>query len=182
MRTAIFPAKFDQLDTIRGFASQAARDAGMDDSETYAVELAVDEACTNIIEHAYQGENRGEIECTCESNDACLTVVLRDHGKPFDPSTVRAPDLDANIDDRAVGGLGVFLMKQLMDEVLFEPLGESGNVLTMVKRLKQGKSKSRSEPEDATWRADHPVGGRVDAEGDLLPPDVTSSWRRQPVS
>ena len=97
------------MDTIRGFASRAARDAGMDDSETYAVELAVDEACTNIIEHAYQGESRGEIECTCDSNDTCLTVVLRDHGKPFDPSTVRLPDLDANIDDRVVGGLGVFL-------------------------------------------------------------------------
>ncbi len=137
MRTAIFPARFDQLDTIRGFASQAARDAGMDDSETYAIELAIDEACTNIIEHAYQGENRGDIECTCDSNNACLTFVIRDHGKPFDPSTVSTPDLDANIDDRPVGGLGVFLMKKLMDEVRFEPLGESGNVLTMVKLLKK---------------------------------------------
>jgi serine phosphatase RsbU (regulator of sigma subunit)/putative methionine-R-sulfoxide reductase with GAF domain/anti-sigma regulatory factor (Ser/Thr protein kinase) len=151
MRTAIFPAKFDQLDPIRGFASQAARDAGMDDSDTYAIELAVDEACTNIIEHAYQGENRGDIECTCESNDVCLTVVIRDHGKPFDPSTVLAPDLNANIDNRAVGGLGVFLMKKLMDEVHFEPLGESGNVLTMVKLLKSGNHKPQLEPEDATW-------------------------------
>ena len=152
MRTAIYPARFDQLDSIRGFAIQAARDAGMDDSETYAVELAVDEACTNIIEHAYQGESRGEIECTCESNASCLTVVLRDHGKPFDPSTVRTPDLEADIDDRPVGGLGVFLMKQLMDEVRFEPLGESGNILTMVKRRKPGKIISRFESEDVTWR------------------------------
>ena len=151
MRTAIFPAKFDQLDPIRGFASQAARDAGMDDSDTYAIELAVDEACTNIIEHAYQGENRGDIECTCESNDICLTMVIRDHGKPFDPSSVLAPDLNANIDNRAVGGLGVFLMKKLMDEVHFEPLGEAGNVLTMVKLLKTGNHKPRLEPEDATW-------------------------------
>ena len=152
MRTAIFPAKFDQLDTIRGFTSQAARDAGMDDSETYAVELAVDEACTNIIEHAYEGENRGEIECTCDFNKTFLTVILRDHGKPFDPSTVRTPDITANIDDRTVGGLGVYLMKQLMDEVRFEPLGESGNVLTMIKRRKTNKKKSQFESEDATWR------------------------------
>jgi sigma-B regulation protein RsbU (phosphoserine phosphatase) len=152
MRTAIFPARFDQLDTIRGFASQAARDAGMDDSETYAVELAIDEACTNIIEHAYQGENRGDIECTCESNNDCLTFVLRDHGKPFNPATVNTPDLDASIDDRAVGGLGVFLMKQLMDEVHFESLGESGNVLTMSKRRKTGKVQSRPDAEDDIWR------------------------------
>jgi serine phosphatase RsbU (regulator of sigma subunit)/putative methionine-R-sulfoxide reductase with GAF domain/anti-sigma regulatory factor (Ser/Thr protein kinase) len=152
MRTAIFPAKFDQLDSIREFAIQAARDAGMDDSETYAVELSVDEACTNIIEHAYQGENRGDIECTCESNEVCLTFVIRDHGKPFDPSTVVTPDLNADIDNRAVGGLGVFLMKQLMDDVHFEPLGEAGNVLTMLKRRKRGNTDSRLISQDATWR------------------------------
>ncbi|MGD0750190.1 MAG: GAF domain-containing protein [Anaerolineales bacterium] len=152
MRTAIFPARFDQLDSIRGFATQAARDAGMDDSETYAIELAIDEACTNIIEHAYQGENRGDIECTCESDDVCLTVVIRDHGKPFDPSTVITPDVDADIDDRAVGGLGVFLMKQMMDEVHFEPLGESGNVLTMIKRRKKKKIDSRLFSQDTRWR------------------------------
>lgn len=152
MRTAIFPAKFDQLDSIREFAIQAARDAGMDDSETYAVELSVDEACTNIIEHAYQGESWGDIECTCESNEVCLTFVIRDHGKPFDPSTVVTPDLNADIDNRAVGGLGLFLMKQLMDDVHFEPLGESGNVLTMVKRRKKGNADSRLISQDATWR------------------------------
>ncbi len=141
------------MDTIREFASQAARDAGMGDSETYAIELAIDEACTNIIEHAYQGENRGDIECTCDSNDACLTLVVRDHGKPFDPSGVVSPDLDADIDHRVVGGLGVFLMKQVMDEVHFEPMGELGNVLTMVKRRETGQRGSRpGSDEDATWR------------------------------
>ena len=79
MRTAIFPARFDQLDAIRGFAVQAACDAGMDDAEAYAIGLAMDEACTNIIEHAYQGEGKGNIECTCESDDTRLTVVIRDH-------------------------------------------------------------------------------------------------------
>ncbi|HVM70232.1 MAG TPA: GAF domain-containing protein [Anaerolineales bacterium] len=153
MRTAIFPARFDQLDIIRGFAAQAARDAGMNDSESYAIELAVDEACTNIIEHAYDGENRGDIECTCETEDNCLTIVIRDHGMPFDPATVAVPDLDADIDNRAVGGLGVFLMKQLMDEVHFEPLGDAGNVLTMIKRRKKkNPADSLLEPRDAMWR------------------------------
>jgi serine phosphatase RsbU (regulator of sigma subunit)/putative methionine-R-sulfoxide reductase with GAF domain/anti-sigma regulatory factor (Ser/Thr protein kinase) len=152
MRTAIFPARFDQLDAIRGFAAQAARDAGMDDSETYAIGLAMDEACTNIIEHAYQGEGKGDIECICESDGACLTVVIRDHGKPFDPSTVSEPDLEADIDNRHVGGLGVFLMKQFMDEVHFEPLGESGNVLTMIKRRKTDGEKSQSELHVTPWR------------------------------
>jgi serine phosphatase RsbU (regulator of sigma subunit)/putative methionine-R-sulfoxide reductase with GAF domain/anti-sigma regulatory factor (Ser/Thr protein kinase) len=152
MRTAIFPARFDELDSIRGFATQAARDAGMDDSETYAIELAIDEACTNIIEHAYQGENRGDIECSCEFDAAGLTVVIRDHGKPFDPSTITTPDMDADIDDRAVGGLGVFLMKKMMDEVRFEPMGESGNVLTMKKRRKKKRINSQFLSQDSRWR------------------------------
>ncbi len=124
----------------------------MGDSDTYSIELAIDEACTNIIEHAYQGENRGDIECTCESNDVCLTVVIRDHGKPFDPSSVVTPNLDADIDKRVVGGLGVFLMKQSMDEVHFEALGEAGNVLTMVKLRKTGTRESHPVLQEATWR------------------------------
>ena len=149
MRTAIFPARFDQLDAIRGFATQAARDAGMDDSQTYAVELAMDEACTNIIEHAYHGEDGGDIECTCDYNKSSLTMVIRDHGKPFDPSNVSEPDLDADIDSRPVGGLGIYLIKKLMDEVHFEPMGESGNVLTLVKHQKKT---SLRNPHSSLWR------------------------------
>jgi serine/threonine-protein kinase RsbW len=142
MRTAIFSAKFDQLDAIRDFAAQAARDAGMDDSTTYAVELCIDEACTNIIEHAYEGIDGGEIECTCDINDQNLTIIIHDHGKSFDPSNIPFPDLGSDLETRPVGGLGVFLIKKLMDEVRFEPLGEVGNVLTMVKRRKIEPEKS----------------------------------------
>ena len=152
MRTAIFSAKFEQLDAIRAFAAQAARDAGMDDSESYAVELSVDEACTNIIEHAYEDVEGGEIECTCNVDEKNLTIIIHDHGKSFDPSEVALPDLDADLETRPVGGLGVFLMKKLMDEVHFEPLGEAGNVLTLVKHLKPkpGKSKGSRPPSD--WK------------------------------
>jgi serine/threonine-protein kinase RsbW len=133
MRTTIFPARYKYLNEMREFAAQAAKDAGMDDTEVYAVESAVDEACTNIIEHAYGLDNGGEIECTCDAEDDRLTIILRDHGKPFDPSIVTEPDLSSGIEKRPPGGLGVYLMRQLMDEVRFESLGEAGNLLTMVK-------------------------------------------------
>jgi sigma-B regulation protein RsbU (phosphoserine phosphatase) len=152
MRTAIFTAKFDQLDAIREFAAQAARDAGMDDSDIYAVELSMDEACTNVIEHAYEGTEGGEIECTCDTDDKNLTVIIHDHGKSFDPSDVAQPDLDADIDARPIGGLGIFLMKKLMDEVRFEPLGEAGNVLTMVKHRKPLPKKSKVMSPASTWK------------------------------
>jgi serine/threonine-protein kinase RsbW len=133
MRTAIFPARYKNLDDMRQFAAQAAKDAGMDDTEVCAVELAVDEACSNIIEHAYGLDKGGEIECTCTAANDCLTVILRDHGKPFNLSSVTEPDLSSGLEKRPLGGLGVYLMRQLMDEVRFEALGEAGNLLTMVK-------------------------------------------------
>ena len=152
MRTAIFPAKFDQLDAIREFASQAARDAGMDDSAIYAVELSMDEACTNVIEHAYDGMDGGEIECTCDTDNNNLTIIIHDHGKSFDPASIALPNLDAELDSRPVGGLGVFLMKKLMDEVRFEPLGEAGNVLTMVKHCQAEPVKAKQEQPSSVWK------------------------------
>ena len=133
MRTAIFAARFDQLDAIREIAAQAARDAGMDDSGIYAVELSMVEACTNIIEHAYEGLDGGEIECTCDLDDEKLTITIHDHGKSFDLSSIALPDLESDLESRPLGGLGVFFMKKSMDELRFESLGEEGNVLTMVK-------------------------------------------------
>lgn len=139
MRTAIFPATFERLNAIRLFAGQAARDAGLEGSEIDAVELAVDEACSNIIEHAYRGMHGGDIECTCDLGQDSLTIALRDHGRSFDASSLPSPDLTSDIAHRKLGGLGVYLIRTLMDEVRFEPLGKSGNVLTMTKRGKHPK-------------------------------------------
>ena len=139
MRTAIFPASFDQLEAIREFAAQAARDAGLNDSEAEAAVLAVDEACSNIIEHAYRGLTGGDIECTCDLGRNQLTIALRDHGRPFDPGKLPPPDLTSDVAHRRVGGLGVYLIHKNMDEVRYEALGASGNVLTMVKRRKPRK-------------------------------------------
>jgi anti-sigma regulatory factor (Ser/Thr protein kinase) len=139
MRTAIFSAKCENLDSMREFVCQAAQDAGMDNQECYAVKLAVDEACSNIIEHAYTGKEGEEIEITCDAADDRLTVIVHDHGRPFDPALIPYPDLTAELKDRPVGGLGIYLMRELMDEVHFEKLGEAGNVLTLVKRRKGAK-------------------------------------------
>jgi sigma-B regulation protein RsbU (phosphoserine phosphatase) len=168
MRTEIFAAKFDQLDAIRGFAAQAARDAGMDDSGVYAVELSMDEACTNIIEHAYEGLEGGEIECTCNADAKKLTIIIHDHGKPFDPASIALPNLDADLESRPVGGLGVFLMKKLMDDVSFEPLGgEAGNVLTMIKLCKSEPTKAKASPPVTTWKQILNLGEELMRAGSL---------------
>ena len=133
-QTRIFPGRFESLAAISEFVTGAAEIAGLDARATYAVQLAVDEACSNIIEHAYRSEGQGSIECTCRISEEGLTIMLRDYGHPFDPDNIPAPDVNACLDERPGGGLGLYFMRQLMDEVHFELTPNLGNVLTMVKR------------------------------------------------
>ena len=132
--THTFAGRFESLAAIGEFVNRAAEDAGLDERAVYAVQMAVDEACTNIIEHGYGGEGRGDVECTCRISDDNLTVVLRDDGCTFDPTIISPPDLSAALEEREGHGLGLFLMRRLMDEVHFNYESGSGNVLTMVKR------------------------------------------------
>ncbi|MGD2142960.1 MAG: ATP-binding protein [Anaerolineae bacterium] len=133
-RRRAFPARYESLAAIGHFVARAAEQAGFDECGVYQVELAVDEACSNIIEHAYGGEGRGVIECSCRVHDEGLTVELRDQGLPFDPGSVPQPNLGANIEERTLGGLGLFFIHNLMDEVEFDFESEAGNILTLVKR------------------------------------------------
>ena len=136
-RTATFPARFESLSEIDDFVARHAQAAGLEPSDVFAVQLAVDEACSNIIEHAYGGEGSGDLECTCQIGEDGLTVVLRDHGQPFDPDRVPSPRLDAPLKEREAGGLGLHFMRRLMDEIRFAFSAEGGNVLTMIKRRRR---------------------------------------------
>ncbi len=112
---------------------QVAQDAGFESFAVYSIEMAVDEACSNIIEHAYGGEDKGVIHCTCSVSDESLTITLQDQGKSFDPSKIPQPNLSKNLDDRQANGLGLYFIRKWMDEVFFQTSGE-GNMLKMVKR------------------------------------------------
>lgn len=134
MRKVKFPAKFEQLDEIREYVGVIARQNGFSDKDVYNIQLAADEAASNIIEHAYASEPDGVLELTCGMQEDKLKIVLVDHGLPFDPADVPLPDLQADLADRKIGGLGIFLMRKLMDEVHYHSNADSGNVLTMIKR------------------------------------------------
>lgn len=127
-----FPGRLDQLAAIGEFVGQCAQQADMDERDIFAIQTAVDEAATNIVLYAYGEELAGPIQVICwqEGND--FFVQLRDRGRPFDPSTVPAPDLDSPLEDRREGGLGIFLMRRMMDHVDFTREGPE-NVLTMVR-------------------------------------------------
>ena len=134
MRKAEYPAQFQYLDEIRDFVAEVAKQGGFNEKEIYSIQLAADEAASNIIEHAYQGVTDGELEITCEMKSGLLTIVLHDNGKSFDPTTVRPPDLKADLSERQIGGLGIYLMRKLMDEVRYVSVPNGGNTLTLTKR------------------------------------------------
>ncbi len=132
-RSAVFPARCESLAAIIAFVAEAARQTGLDAEAVQAVQLAVDEACMNIIEHAYRDTEGGNIECSCCSDARGLIVTLIDHGIPFDFDKVPPPCLSANLEERSERGLGVYIMCRLMDEVHHAFSPQSGNVLTLVK-------------------------------------------------
>jgi len=134
MKTVQFAAKFEYLDEIREFVGAIARDGGFTDKDVYNIQLATDEAASNIIEHAYEKIPDGMLVLSCEVRDGLMTIVLIDHGESFDPSEIPLPDLKADLSDRKIGGLGIFLMRKLMDEVHYEVKPNKNNVLTMTKR------------------------------------------------
>lgn len=134
MTTMVVPGRYENLVKIGEFVRQAAQAAGLDSFSVYQVETAVDEACTNIIEHAYGKEGIGDIECTCRTGPNEITIVLRDWGKPFNPAKIRPPNLKAPLKKRQAHGLGLHFINEWMDEVDFQFTGETGNVLTMIKR------------------------------------------------
>jgi serine/threonine-protein kinase RsbW len=139
MKTTVFTGNFSNLDKIGDFYAAAAVEAGLDDKSAYEVQLAVDEAVTNIIEHAYGGQDLGDIECFYEVQPDKLIIVIKDSGKPFDPDIVERPDLESDPCSREPHGLGLHFMRLLMDSLEFTFNG-GGNVLTMVKnRVKAAK-------------------------------------------
>jgi serine/threonine-protein kinase RsbW len=134
MKTIQFAAKFEHLDEIREYVGEVAREGGFSDKDVYNIQLATDEAASNIIEHAYEKINDGILELSCDMHDDRITIVLIDHGESFDPSEIPLPDLKADLSKRKIGGLGIFLMRKLMDEVQYEVNSRRGNILTMTKR------------------------------------------------
>lgn len=134
MKTVQYAAKFEYLDEIREFVGGIARAGGFSDKDVYNIQLATDEAASNIIEHAYEKITDGVLELSCGIHGDAITIILIDRGESFDPSEVPLPDLKADLSERKIGGLGIFLMRKLMDEVHYEPRSDKSNVLTMIKR------------------------------------------------
>jgi sigma-B regulation protein RsbU (phosphoserine phosphatase) len=130
--TLSVPSRPDRLKLIRGAVSEAAKLCGCGKDVARDIVIAVDEACQNIIRHAYGGSPNGEIELKICRGDGELIILLRDFAETIDTSKVKP----RNLDDIKPGGLGTHFIREVMDEVEFlAPPEDGGNLLRMLKRL-----------------------------------------------
>ena len=126
------PGAMDSLYTLIRFVTSYAGEHGFAGEKISSIELALEEVLVNIIKHAYEESGLEDlIEIKCGTDAGSLIIEIIDSGKPFDIFSVREPDIYADIDERQIGGLGIFFVKKLMDDVRYRR--EDGrNILTLV--------------------------------------------------
>lgn len=125
------PAKLEYLQNFMDFVSNCAKDQGFSQKRINEIELATEEALVNIFNYAYKDDN-GDVEVINKlDNDEKFIIEIIDSGIPFDVLSVKEPDLTSDISERAIGGLGVYLMRRLMDDVQYRREGDR-NILTLV--------------------------------------------------
>ena len=115
--------------------NQRTIDFGFGDKEVSEITLAVDEACTNVIKHAYKGNPETEFEIKIIASGIEFEIVVRDWGDGFDPENVPVPDIKEKIKKHRAGGLGIFLMRKLMDTVEYHG-GNIANEVRLVRYLR----------------------------------------------
>ena len=123
------------LATLLGFLDAACKEALLDEQICFAVRLAGEEACSNIIDHAYRDAGPGPISLELRCDAAQVMLVIEDKAPFFSPADAPSPDLSADWENRRMGGLGWHLIHQMMDEVKHERLPGGGNRLELVKRI-----------------------------------------------
>lgn len=142
VRELTVPAVEGQLGRVRDFIVSVCEEAGFSTREVSNTKLAVDEACTNIIKHAYSGrQGGGDITVVAEIESGRIKIHLKDRGNHFDFSAVKDPDLDQYVETGKKGGLGVFLINRLMDGVEYRA-NDGGNELILTKRSQAAFSSS----------------------------------------
>ncbi len=126
--------EIDQVDRLHDFLDELAPRLGIGQATLMNLKLALEEAVVNIISYAYPDAKNQEIRIQVECADNMLKVVLTDGGIPFNPLEISDPDLTLPVEERPIGGLGIYLVKKLMKEVVYRRT-DNKNILTMIKEL-----------------------------------------------
>ena len=141
MEEQIFPGTLDALEPIRKYVQDAAQSAGLEHKAIYKLCLAVDEIATNVVLHGYEEAGlSGDLKIDATMADNTLVIQLEDHGKPYDPNFHALPnadDLAEQLEQREIGGLGIFLALDGVDDIQYNST-ENANVHRFIINLPRG--------------------------------------------
>jgi serine/threonine-protein kinase RsbW len=126
-------ANLDDLENIRRYIREKIKAWNVDASVIYELMLAATEAMTNIILHGYHGQP-GLVEVSIKNEGNDVAITFQDECASFDPSSASPPDITLSLEQRPLGGFGIFLMQDCMDQIIHEVLPQGGNKLTLVKK------------------------------------------------
>ena len=127
------PAELEQIQKVSEKIEQCMKTHGWGEDAVLDVQLAVEEAVTNSILHGYDGTS-GTIAIRIETTPHYITVEIADDAPAFDPLSVPDPDVNTDLEDRQIGGLGIFLIRRVMDEVSYR-YEKNKNILVMEKKI-----------------------------------------------
>ncbi len=125
-----------EVPQLASFIETVAAENNLDHSLTMELNLAVEEAVVNVMEYAYPQGVTGDVTIEVSVDDGQLDINIIDSGMPFDPTGKSDPDTSLSVEERSVGGLGIFLVRQLMDTVSYHRTDEK-NILSFTKNFKQ---------------------------------------------
>jgi len=132
------PARMENLNRLMEWILDFLREKGFPEERIQDIELASEEALVNIIRHGFPDREPGEVTIRCRGEtDDSVEIEFSDDGVPFDPASMAQPDLHLPIEDRRVGGLGVFLIRRLINEVRYRRDG-GRNILTWMVHKQRG--------------------------------------------
>ena len=134
METLTLSNNIEEIPLLAEFVESICEQAGLDMGITMNINLAMEEAVVNVMNYAYPLGTQGKIVIEAMADDQRVKFVIIDQGAPFDPTTKEDVDTTLSIDDRPTGGLGIHLIRQIMDTINYERKGKN-NVLTLCKKL-----------------------------------------------
>lgn len=138
------PSSTRHLEEVRRFVERHARAAQLSREAIEQLKIAVDEACTNVIKHAYRGEAVHEIDIAVLVKPDRFTVRIRDQGRAFQPACYEEPNIFKAVQRRRAGGFGVHIMRRLMDQVEYRTYGET-NEVSLTKYRRDGSDRRNGD-------------------------------------
>ena len=133
-KSITLPNNVADVPVLAEFVDGLCEELGIDVLTAMQLNLAMEEAVVNVMDYAYPAETEGEVVVDAMAENGLLQFTITDHGTPFDPTSKAEVDTTLPAEERSIGGLGIHLIRKIMDEISYERAGDN-NVLTLKKKI-----------------------------------------------